>query len=100
VSRARKNEDEMAKFVLELKFDKDNERRLAVRPAHRQYLRMLLDQEKLFMAGPWSDDGGSMIIYEVKDKAEADALLMADPYTAADVVSVVALREWTPILPS
>lgn len=89
----------MATFVLELRFDKDNERRLAVRPEHRRYLRGLLERGKLRTAGPWGDDSGAMIVYEVADEAEAHALLAADPYTAADAVTVVSLREWTPILP-
>jgi uncharacterized protein YciI len=90
----------MAKYVLELRFDKDNEKRLAVRPRHREYLRALLDEGKLFMAGPWGDDSGAVIIYEVADEAAARALLDADPYSEADVYSIVALREWRPILPA
>jgi uncharacterized protein YciI len=89
----------MAKYVLQLAFDKDNERRLAVRPRHREYLRALLEQAKLHTAGPWADDSGALIIYEVADEAEARALLAADPYIEADVVTVKALRMWTPILP-
>ena len=90
----------MAKYVLELRFDQDNERRLAVRPSHREYLRALLERGKLFMAGPWDDDSGAMIIYEAVDEAEVQAILAADPYTEAAVYSVVALREWRLILPS
>ena len=90
----------MAKYVLELRFDQDNEKRLAVRPRHREYLRALLEQGKLFMAGPWSDDSGAIIIYEAEDEAEVRAILAADPYSDAAVYSIVALREWRPILPS
>ena len=89
----------MAKYVVELRFDKDNEKRLAVRPRHREYLGMMFEQGKLFMSGPWSDDSGALLIYEVEDEAEVRAILAADPYTAAEVYSLVALREWRPIFP-
>lgn len=89
----------MAKYVLQLAFDKDNERRLAIRPRHREYLRVLLERGKLHTAGPWADDGGALIIYEVTDEVEARALLADDPYVEADVVTPVALRAWVPILP-
>lgn len=89
----------MATFVLELRFDRDNEKRLETRPVHREHLRGLLDQGKLIMAGPWADDSGALIVLDVADEAEARTIIARDPYTHADCVSVVSLRPWTPILP-
>ena len=89
----------MALFVLEFAFDRDNARRMEVRPAHRDHLRSLLDAGKLVMAGPWADDSGAMIILNIQDETEARAILANDPYTHVDCVTVVALRAWTPILP-
>jgi uncharacterized protein YciI len=73
----------MAKFVLELAFDKDTGKRLQRRPKHRDYLQSLLAQGKLVMAGPWKNDSGALLVFD-----------------AADAVSIVSLREWTPILPA
>lgn len=89
----------MAKFVLQLAFDRDNERRLAVRDEHRAYLCALLERGALSMAGPWADDSGALIVYEAADEAAARALLAVDPYTTAGVVTVASLREWRPLLP-
>jgi uncharacterized protein YciI len=89
----------MARFVLQLAFTRDNERRLQVRPAHRDYLTRLHEQGKLEMAGPWADDSGALIVYQVEDESEARAILARDPYTIADVVEVVRLTEWRTILP-
>jgi uncharacterized protein YciI len=88
----------MARFVLQLSF-KNNARRLEVRPAHREYLRSLLDQGRLVTAGPFADDTGALLVYEAADEAEVRDILAADPYTAADVYDIEQLREWRPILP-
>lgn len=88
----------MARFVLELSF-KNNERRLEVRPAHRDYLRSLVEKGKLVTAGPFADDSGALLVYEAADEAEVREVLAADPYTTADVYDIVQLREWTPVLP-
>jgi uncharacterized protein YciI len=88
----------MARFVLQLSF-KNNERRLETRPAHREYLRSLLDKGKLITAGPFADDTGAMLVYEVVDEAEVHDILADDPYTAADVYDITQLRQWNPIFP-
>lgn len=84
--------------MLEIKF-KNEEKRLRVRPEHRAYLARLLAQRKLVTAGPWADDTGALLIFDVAGEAEIRALLAADPYTHADVYDLVQLREWCPILP-
>lgn len=86
----------MARFVVQLAF-KNNERRLEVRPAHRDYLRRLTAEGKLVSAGPWADDTGALLIYETADEAELRDILVADPYTPADVYDIVLLREWQPL---
>jgi uncharacterized protein YciI len=88
----------MARFVLQLSFKNDT-RRLEVRPAHREYLRSLLDQGRLVTAGPFADDTGALLVYEVADEAEVRDILASDPYTTADVYDIEQLREWNPILP-
>jgi uncharacterized protein len=88
----------VARFVLEIRF-KNEEERLRVRPAHRAYLAELLATHRLVTAGPWADDTGAMLIYEVADEAELRKLLAIDPYTIAGVYDEVSLREWRPILP-
>ncbi len=88
----------MAKFAAILTFG-NTEQRLATRPAHREYLKELLDGGKLVASGPWVDDSGALIIYEAADEAEARALIAADPYNSGEIVANLELREWNRVMP-
>lgn len=88
----------MAKFVLLLEFGPDNDKRLEVRPKHREYLKSLLDAGKLHESDPWLDDSGALIVYEVADEAEARQIIANDPYTAAGVVARSTLKGWNRIM--
>jgi len=88
----------MAKFAAILTFG-NTEQRLAARPAHREYLKGLLDGGKLVASGPWVDDSGALIIYEAADETEARALIAADPYNSGEIVANLELREWNRVMP-
>ncbi|MEU0089169.1 muconolactone Delta-isomerase family protein [Kribbella sp. NPDC006257] len=88
----------MALFALQLKFT-DNERRMEVRPAHREYLHALKEAGKLTTAGPFADQTGALLIYDAADEAEVRDILAKDPYTEADVYEIVTLTEWQPLFP-
>ncbi len=89
----------MTKYAVELIFDKDEDQRLAVRPAHRVYLEELTRQGKVVAAGPFGDDTGALIVYDVQDEMELKAILDVDPYFESDTVSIASQREWNQILP-
>lgn len=85
----------MAKFAVILTFD-DDEARLEARPRHRTYLEDLLRAGKLHESGPWADDSGALVVYEVADEAEARALLAADPYTQTPgVIASAEFKQWS-----
>jgi uncharacterized protein YciI len=88
----------MSIFVVQLRF-KNNERRLEVRPKHREYLTTLREQGKLVTAGPFGDDTGALLVYSVASESELDAILAADPYTPEDVYDIVLRQEWKPLFP-
>lgn len=88
----------MAKFVALLTFGNE-EKRLATRPRHREYLRSLLDRGKLIASGPWADDSGALIIYEAADEAEVRSLIENDPYHEGDILAGLELRPWNQVLP-
>ncbi len=74
----------------------DEAPRLGARPRHREYLQGLLAGGKLHASGPWGDDSGALIIYDVADEAEARAILAADPYsTTPGVIADVQIKPWT-----
>lgn len=84
-------------FVVELLFGINRDERLSVRPAHREYLAELVTAGKLAVAGPWADDTGALLIFDLADRAELDQILDADPYTPAKVIVETRIREWSPI---
>ncbi|GGM47204.1 hypothetical protein GCM10012275_17870 [Longimycelium tulufanense] len=87
----------MTRFVVELAYG-GRERLLAVRPAHREYCRQLAERGILLAAGPWADDTGSMLVYQVADADELRQVIDADPYTKAGVIERTTVREWKPLL--
>lgn len=84
----------MARFAVELVFGDNQEERLAVRPAHRAYLAQLVERGVLLVSGPWEDQTGALLVYEVADEAELREVLAADPYTPAGVVAETRVHEW------
>jgi hypothetical protein len=88
----------VAKFVAYITFS-DPDRVPEIRPRHRAYLKQLLDDGKLHESGPFVDGAGALIIYEAADETEARAILAADPYSEANVLGDVHLREWNRVYP-
>lgn len=88
----------MAIFAVQLTFDvSDSEARMQVRPAHRDYLAALKEAGKLVEAGPFADESGALLIYDVADEAELRDILAKDPYTPAGVYELAMLKEWNQV---
>jgi uncharacterized protein len=70
--------------------------RLKVRPDHVAYLKGLGDTLKA--AGPFLDDTGAMfggmVVVDVADRAAAQTIADADPYTHAGLFASVDIRGW------
>jgi uncharacterized protein YciI len=84
-------------WIVELSFTETTER-LAARPGHRASLTELHRQGLVRMAGPWADDSGALIVFDVPDRATLEKILAADPYFTTPGVTVIATREWRPFL--
>jgi uncharacterized protein len=84
-------------YAVELTFGAEPER-LAARPTHRERLQRLHADGQVVLAGPFADDSGALLIFDVADDSELDALLAADPYFETPGVTVVRRQEWTPIV--
>ena len=83
-------------YALVLAFS-DDPARLEGRPAHRERLAALRDEGKLLAAGPYADESGALLLFRVDSRAEADEIVAADPYYSGPGVTVVSLKEWTPV---
>jgi len=85
----------MAIYALYIRFTDNEERRLATRPVHREYLKSLFDAGKLIEAGPFTDDSGAIFVYDVDDLPAAEAQLAQDPYSiTGGILESVAFHEW------
>lgn len=84
-------------WIVELRFTAAPER-LAARPAHRERLVALHRDGTVRMAGPFADDSGALIVFDVPDQASLDHLIAADPYFTTPGVSVHTIRQWRPFL--
>ena len=82
-------------YLLELAFDGGPDR-LALRPAHRERLRVLHEAGRVVLAGPYSDESGALLVFDVTAE-ELDAIVEDDPYYRAPGVKIVRQQEWQPI---
>jgi uncharacterized protein len=81
-------------YTADVTYTTDRDKLAEVRPAHRDYLRDLAEQGVVVAAGPWADDLGGFVVYQVEDKAQLDKVLAEDPYTTEDVAAKRDVREW------
>ncbi len=88
----------MSLFAVTLTFTDDLERRLQIRPTHREYLGTLLENGQLYESGPFVDDSGALLIYDAADVAEVQELLANDPYTPSGIIESVTINEWNRVM--
>lgn len=72
-------------------------RRLAARPAHLAQVQSLKEQGKLVFGAAYLNEQAEMIgslqVYAVASRAEVEALISADPYTAGGVWRDITIQE-------
>jgi uncharacterized protein YciI len=93
----------MAVFVVTYVYAPDSaERRDAVRPEHREFLRGLHAQGRLLLSGPLPAAGGeadgALIVVEADDAEGALALLDVDPFRREGLVGTRTAREFVPVV--
>jgi uncharacterized protein YciI len=81
-----------------IEYTRDAAKIAAARPAHREYLKGLLESGRLAISGPFIDDSGGLLIYETETLEEAEALLREDPFTKSGVFLNWTIRAWKPIM--
>jgi hypothetical protein len=81
-----------------IEYTRDAAKISAARPAHREYLKGLLESGHLAISGPFIDDSGGLLIYETETLEEAEALLREDPFTKSGVFLNWTIRGWKPIM--
>ncbi len=86
------------------------EKRIAVRPAHLERIKVLLEEGRLILAGPYPaidslDPGpagfsGSLIVAEFESLAAAETWANADPYVSSGVYKKVTVKPFKKVLPA
>jgi hypothetical protein len=90
----------MTWFTVDTTYVEDRDKMRQVRPAHRDYLRVLVAEGIVVVAGPWADDSGGFIIFQVRDRVQLDQLLAEDPYTTEGIAADRQVKEWKAVLGS
>lgn len=88
----------MARFAVEYVYAADTEKRLAVRPKHREWLAGLQAEGVLLASGPWASDTGALLLLEAEDEAALKEILEHDPYMPDELVARVRINEWNTVL--
>ena len=84
----------MARFVVEMAFEVEDERLDEVRPAHRRYWEDLATRGVLLGGGLYTDESGGLMLCEAADDAALRRLVDDDPYVRGKLVRSVKIREW------
>ena len=90
----------MTIFAVTYRYTDDIATRDSVRAEHRDYLRGLADRGLLLLSGPYGADEvpGALLLFRADDKAQIDALVKKDPFTANKVVAETRVAEWEPVV--
>lgn len=87
----------MSYWVLEYRYA-DMDARARTRDAHLAYMGRLHDAGTVVYGGPIGDGGGAMVLLRAETVAEVQAIVDADPYTAAGVGAEHVIRPWNVVL--
>lgn len=89
----------MPVFAVTYVYDSRDAERDALRPDHRAFLRSLHEQGVLLASGPWTQGApGALLLVVADDEAGAVALLDADPFWTAGLVTDRSARGWNPVI--
>lgn len=85
------------KYAAIIEYIADVDRVTATRPRHREYLTALKASGRLFMAGPFPDGSGALIVYEAESPEVAERLLTDDPFHQDGVFQQWVIRPWNQV---
>ena len=85
-------------YAVTIEYGPDKTKIDEFRPPHREYLRELIGKDKLVIAGPFVDNSGGFIVYNVENEAEVEDIIKADPFYKCGVFQTWVIREWRMVL--
>lgn len=73
--------------------------RPAVRPAHLENLKPLVDAGRVVVGGPFTDGSGSLMVVDFENEAAAKAFAESDPYVTQGVFERVEIKPFRKVVP-
>jgi uncharacterized protein YciI len=81
-------------YAVTIDYGPDKTKIAEFRPQHREYMRELVSKGKLVIAGPFTDDSGGFIVYDVAAEDEVEGIIKADPFYKCGVFQTWKIRQW------
>ena len=86
------------KFAAIIEYTKDASAISATRPLHREYLKKLVESDRIVISGPFTDDSGGILVYEANSLEDAEKLIRDDPFAKAGVFVSWKIHEWRVVM--
>lgn len=89
----------MTVFAVEYAYDAEStDARDTHRPAHRQWLAGLAEENVLLSSGPYTDGSGALLIFKAPDQLALDHILQQDPFVAVRGIAGTRITPWNPVM--
>lgn len=85
----------MPVFAVQYRYVDDSERVTRNRPAHRDFLRSLLERGIVLAAGAYPEGpAGALLVFRADSAEQVQTLLQDDPFRRLGLVQDCQVREW------
>lgn len=90
----------MPTYAVHYTYTDETERRMAVRPAHREFLGGLADQGHVLAAGAYAphEAPGALLVCRHESAAALEEALQQDPYATEGLLVERRVVEWAPAI--
>ncbi|WP_447154525.1 YciI family protein [Nakamurella sp. GG22] len=86
----------MPVFAVHYRYADDPDALAEHRPAHRQFLRDLLEQDVVLAAGAYPDGPpGALLVFRAETEEDVARHLRSDPFLAQGLIAGTEIRRWT-----
>jgi uncharacterized protein YciI len=94
MTRHKKGIRSMGYYAVRWTYTKDAAKVDAARQPHVDYLKKLVADGTVAVAGGWTDGTGGLVIFDVVGRAELAELLERDPFSTDGVIVDTKINEW------
>jgi uncharacterized protein YciI len=84
----------MSYYAVRWTYTTDTAKVDTARQPHVDYLKKLVADGTVAVAGGWTDGTGGLVIFDVTGRGELSELLEGDPFTTEGVIVETEIHEW------